>query len=150
MPSHAEAGRRTPIRRGKTYCSPRCGMGCTWEAFQEAGRKAEALVALCAAEGLGEWRAEVWENLGWHYKVMDATGALKIHPRSGVEGYAAYAGAPGSAGGRWTGVGATPRAALAAIVERLQKEVDSVQATRRALEGALEGAPNSAEWGGLP
>ena len=32
-----------PIRIGDTYCSPACGRGCKWSAYQTCVRKANAL-----------------------------------------------------------------------------------------------------------
>ncbi len=52
-----------PVRRGRKYCSPACGSGCTHADFLAKKRKAAALVK---ALGKG-WRQDVWENLGWHY-----------------------------------------------------------------------------------
>lgn len=65
---------RTPKRVGKIYCSPACGMGCTHQAFVRVSKLANDL----AAE-LGEgWQAEVWENLGWHWRVFN--DFVEIHP----------------------------------------------------------------------
>lgn len=50
-------------RKGKVYCSPWCGIGCTRAAFERATREANEL---CALLGDG-WRPRVWENLGWFY-----------------------------------------------------------------------------------
>jgi hypothetical protein len=53
-----------PERKGKLYCSPWCGMGCTFAAFEKATDAADAL-----AKQLGEgWEPHVWENMGWHYR----------------------------------------------------------------------------------
>lgn len=55
----------TPIRLGNVYCSPACGGNCTWEKYQAAVKRGNVLAKLL---GPG-WKGEVWENLGWHYKV---------------------------------------------------------------------------------
>jgi hypothetical protein len=56
-----------PVLKGKTYCSPACGSGCTKKAYDTAHAKAEKL-----AEQMGKgWRVYVWENMGWHYKVKN-------------------------------------------------------------------------------
>ncbi|WP_306147284.1 MULTISPECIES: hypothetical protein [unclassified Roseibium] len=65
----------TPVRRGDVYCSPRCGAGCTWKAYQTAVQRADDL-----AERMGDgWEPRIWENGGWHYSVRK--GRMEIHPR---------------------------------------------------------------------
>ena len=67
----------TPVRSGKHYCSPRCGRGCTYEEFRLATEEADKLAGI-----MGDgWEPVVWENLGWHYKVVK--GAMGIYPRKG-------------------------------------------------------------------
>ena len=64
----------TPIRRGKLYCSPRCGCRCTYAQFQQATKSAKAL-----AKKLGpQWQINVWENCGWHWQVF--CGVVEILP----------------------------------------------------------------------
>lgn len=62
-----------PTRRGRFYCSPWCGGGCTWESYQDACRDARAL---CAELGDG-WEPRVWENLGWHFEAKN--GVAEMH-----------------------------------------------------------------------
>lgn len=64
----------TPRRRGKVYCSPACGGGCTWADYRRASRRAEDLAV---ALGPG-WSAVVWENLGWFWKA--ANGNAEVRP----------------------------------------------------------------------
>lgn len=55
-----------PKRRGKIYCSPACGGGCTYAEYLSAKTKAAKLV-----KRLGRgWKPRVWENLGWHYQAV--------------------------------------------------------------------------------
>lgn len=72
----------TPRREGNTYCSPACGGGCTLEAYRKAEHEAIAL-----ASRLGpNWKPVVWENLGWHYKVVLRPGSeamLAVYPERG-------------------------------------------------------------------
>jgi hypothetical protein len=71
-------GRWEPVRRGRVYCSPGCGAGCTWADHKKATREAAAL-----RERLGRgWKPFVWENLGWHWIVG------KGDPGSSVSGKA--------------------------------------------------------------
>lgn len=71
-----------PRRHGDVFCSPRCGGGCTYAAYERACAEG---AALAAKMGQG-WKREVWENLGWHYKV--SKGCAHIHPtiRHGTRG----------------------------------------------------------------
>lgn len=52
------------VRRGRVYCSPACGAGCTHAAYLKATRKA---LALAKRMGPG-WAPRVSENMGWHYR----------------------------------------------------------------------------------
>lgn len=64
-----------PVRRGSVYCAPACGGRCTYIAYLKASEKARKL-----AKRLGKgWKPHVWENLGWHYKVIFKTGTLSVH-----------------------------------------------------------------------
>jgi hypothetical protein len=64
----------TPVLKGKTYCSPACGHGCTKSAYDQAVRDANALVKKLRGEG---WKPEVWENSGWHFKAM--SGPVQVY-----------------------------------------------------------------------
>jgi hypothetical protein len=61
---------RTPASRGGLYCSPACGAGCTRREHDQAVRDADRLVKRLRGSG---WRAEVWENLGWHFRAVSGT-----------------------------------------------------------------------------
>jgi hypothetical protein len=60
----------TPVSRGETYCSPACGAGCTRREYDRAVRDADRLVKRLRGSG---WRAEVWENVGWHFRAVSGT-----------------------------------------------------------------------------
>ncbi len=65
-----------PVRHGDTYCSPACGGGCTYAEFEKATKKAAAL-----AKRLGpNWKPKVWENLGWHYSIVDKENSIEVCP----------------------------------------------------------------------
>lgn len=64
-----------PKLRGNIYCSPACGGHCTKATFEKAKEDAQRL-----AIRLGkDWKPVIWENLGWHYKVIDKTGHIHIY-----------------------------------------------------------------------
>lgn len=63
-----------PVRRGRIYCAPACGMGCTVQAFRSVHRSANTL-----AKKMGKgWKPYVWENMGWHYSVV--IDKCAVHP----------------------------------------------------------------------
>jgi hypothetical protein len=110
-----------PVRRGEVYCSPACGCGCTWEAYQEILQKAENL-----AKRMGKgWTPRVWENMGWYGKVVSPDGFLKLHIRSAVVGrdsYTAFLGEDES-GGRWAESHTVPEQAVKLVRKRGMEEL---------------------------
>lgn len=86
----------TPRRVGELYCSPGCGGGCTWEAYERATDHA-SLLALRLGDG---WEPRVWENLGWHWSAQLPNPDGSINNRAEVResssgGFVAYVG-PGA------------------------------------------------------
>jgi hypothetical protein len=77
----------TPVRKGSIYCSPACGARCTYKDFQLANRKAEALLARMKTGG---WKADVWENMGWHYALRHDTLEISLHGSGGLIGRPMY------------------------------------------------------------
>lgn len=71
---------------GQFYCSPSCGGGkyCRKEWHDKAVADADAL---CTRMGDG-WEPDVWENLGWHYKITK--GKVSIHANRRGSGGDAY------------------------------------------------------------
>lgn len=60
---------------GGIYCSPACGAGCKWSAYQRAHKAADRL-----AKRMGtSWRPDVWENLGWHYAVSNGDFRITVN-----------------------------------------------------------------------
>lgn len=110
-----------PKRSGKKYCSPACGGGCTWDAYQRAQRDAQKL-----AEHLGPtWIPKVWENLGWHYKAVSSNGKLKVHPsiwQGKITGYIAFLG-EGEFGGRWVVDYEDPREAVRVVIQTAKDDI---------------------------
>lgn len=65
----------TPVQRGEIYCSPRCGHGCTRAAYDRAVTEADEL-----AKRMGDgWLPVIWENGGWHYKVIKGVATIRVH-----------------------------------------------------------------------
>jgi len=103
------------IRRGKIYCAPACGAGCTWAAFELANRRAAALVRKLSKGDL-EWEPRVWENMGWHFSARSLCKRFDVSEhRHGnkVTGYAAFLNVPSEMpGGKWVGKSDTPLEAV--------------------------------------
>jgi hypothetical protein len=76
----------TPVPRGKTYCSPACGCGCTRRDHDRAVRDADRLVCILAGSG---WKSVVWENSGWHFGAV--SGPVQVYgDRRGRNGRLRY------------------------------------------------------------
>ena len=89
-----------PQRRGSIYCAPACGGRCTYAAFVKA-TKAAARLATRLGRG---WKAEVFENLGWHYSVDNKSMGLCVS-RIGTSYIAIVAE-------KYVGYGETPEQAI--------------------------------------
>ena len=123
-PVCSEVSRRTPVRDGDRYCSPACGLGCTWDAYLRATSAANDL---CSMLGEG-WKPVVWENLGWHYRAE--RGSVTV-------GY--WAGNGGKAPPRFTcsydGPGrqfhadseVSPNEAVAEVRRQVEEEVEAMR-----------------------
>jgi hypothetical protein len=98
----------TPVLDGAIYCSPSCGGHCTKAAYDAAVAAANKL----AFEMGPKWKPHVWENLGWHYSVVDVSGHWKIHRNGNT--FTAYLG-DCDEGGRWAKTAKTPWAAVAMV-----------------------------------
>lgn len=124
--------RWTPRRRGHIYCSPGCGAGCTFAAFERAETEAAKL-----AKKLGrDWTPRVWENLGWHYEARSPCDRIRVSPfvfRGKIESYTAFIGDPEGAGGIWTGSGSNPTTAL----EEAKKQARAALAFYREFEDCV-------------
>lgn len=121
--------RWTPVRKGNTYCSPGCGAGCT---IQQFNRATKAAAKLAARMGKG-WKPDVWENLGWFYRVVSADGRVEIHPpqRRGDTYWVAVESDADT--GQYTADGATPEKALKLVTERIQRHARMLAALVRRL-----------------
>lgn len=124
---------RPAVRDGSTYCAPWCGAKCTWDAFQLATRKADAL-----AKMLGEgWKPRVWENMGWFYEVHN--GILEIHPHhnrlQSKTTYSAWCqSSPQVIGDDCS----TPQAALRVLKKKMEAHMKEQAVAFRALEDAYK------------
>lgn len=105
-----------PVKRGRTYCSPGCGWGCTTVEYNHAKRAGEKL-----AKRMGKgWTVRVHENMGWHYTAISPCDRFSVTEyvwSSGPTTYTAFLGDKGSpCAGRYTAQAKSPKAALAEVV----------------------------------
>lgn len=114
-------------RRGALYCAPACGGGCTRAAYERAVSESKKL-----AKHLGKgWRPEVWENLGWHWKVISPCRRWRVSPnvyRRKIESYSAALGQADSPGARWIAHGKTPESAIRNARRAARSEVAALSA----------------------
>ena len=69
-----------PVRKGKIYCSPACGIDCTYVEYLNAVKGAKSL-----EKELGDgWTGTVWENMGWYFEAehFEAThsSGIRVYP----------------------------------------------------------------------
>lgn len=107
----------TPRRKGKIYCSPACGHGCSWAQHETAVAAASEL-----AEQLGDgWEPRVWENMGWCYEARSPH--LRVYPNITSHGYMALlCREPDGDDGHWTAFGTTSHEALRRVLAEARAE----------------------------
>lgn len=124
----------TPRKRGKVFCSPACGRGCTLAEHAKATKAAARLV-----KRLGwDFQARVWENLGWHYEIV--VGKFRIDEywthvgkRKVREYQASY-----NNSAEFRAERSTPEAALDAVEQMLHDAAGQLEIDRRMLRRARE------------
>lgn len=110
--------RDKPVRNGAIYCSPGCGAKCTWKAFIAAKKRGRELARLLGPS----WKAEVWENLGWHYAAKSSVGTVHHFGKT-------HFWADLNADGRQVEAdGRTPIAALKAAIDKAAQTRDAMDA----------------------
>lgn len=106
-------------------CADWCGRGCTKEEYDQAVVDADNLVALLG--NTDAWEPRVWENMGWHYSAEAVSGDHASVSSHGFDpGYFAIVE-------RWSADGATPKAALNAVLRIVRAERDKLTAYLEAL-----------------
>ena len=96
----------TPVLRNGIYCSPACGGSCTKADFDKATREAKKLAKKLG----GDWKPEVWENLGWHWNVIN--GEVRMSLRR--DGYNCFT----YQSPQYWGTGETPEEAIDAALRQ--------------------------------
>lgn len=108
---------------GGVYCSPACGGECLLSAFKAAHQAARA-----AAEQLGPgWRVDVFENLGWYWRVRRGPVEVGKSPRGmGLKRSQTYWATFSMGIYSWTLHGATPREAVKNVAEKARDEAGMI------------------------
>lgn len=93
------------------YCSPRCGASCKRKDYERAVAKSEKV-----AKALGPgWKPEVWENMGWFWRVTK--GDFEVSQYRDESKYSAtFQGHV-----QKIAEGPTPRKALEAVTHRVRE-----------------------------
>lgn len=112
-----------PVRKGKVYCSPWCGAGCTRAAFEAATLSAKTLAAALGSA----WTYRVWENFGWHWEIRSKCGRWTITPpHARGDKFSVWLQSDG--GGQYIAHGKTPRAAMLTALAMACGKLAAVQA----------------------
>lgn len=92
------------------FCSAACGRHCTSVEQFKATTSAEAL-----ARRLGKgWTPFVWENLGWHYRVVSPCKRISVN--EGERRYGAFLGDRGEIAHQWSAHASKPELAVARVI----------------------------------
>jgi hypothetical protein len=71
----ARDDRWKPVLRGDVYCSPACGLKCKKSAYDSAIEGANKLASV-----MGDgWSPDVWENCGWHFRVIKGCASINAN-----------------------------------------------------------------------
>lgn len=116
-----------PIRNGDIYCSPACGGGCTFAAYENAHKLANSLAKRLSSPR-ATWTTYVHENLGWHYSVISPCGRIMVSEDRGSPRYSALFGEPFSHMGIWVARGRTAKAAVRNVIQVAERELEKIQA----------------------
>lgn len=126
----------TPVRNGDAYCSPACGGGpvvCSIKRYEHA-----IDVANKVARDLGEgWKTDVFENLGWHARVVSPCGRLSIALPTLPDDvwYTAFLGPKEiQPGGRWAATERTSREAIEAVLNAARHDLGLIEKTIKGLD----------------
>ena len=65
-----------PVRRGAIYCSSGCGHGCTHADYLRAKLESTHTIAWLKTKG---WIARVWENMDWHWCLVNRLCGISVH-----------------------------------------------------------------------
>ena len=125
-----------PILDGNRYCSPACGRGCT---IQEHDRALADAKAAIKEHGLKGFETALWENLGWHWKLVKGDLGLYPHTRLDrtIHSWSAGLRTTGSHIHNLKGDGKDPVEAIANLSSYWQGEVTKAVDQMERIEEAL-------------
>lgn len=111
-------------RSGDLYCAPACGGGCTWDEYQSAVKYAKDLVKTLGAG----WKADVTENLGWHWGASRDGATISGYPKSYMVIIL----------GKWVAHHRNPRKAFAAALVMAKAELHALTCAVEKLQARKE------------
>ena len=127
--------------RSTLRCAKWCGAGCTQRMYEAAQKRAAQMIR---ALGKG-WRAEVFENCGWHAAVRSDAGHVTVYDgfphRVAYSAFISYE--PNDSGGRYVGHGATPQAAVDEARALFVADFDRISAAATAVAKGTAHAPSN-------
>jgi len=125
--------REKPIRKGKIYCTPSCGMRCTYQQYKYSRDRAKKIKDIL---GKG-WRIHVRHNHGWRASVLSKDGWWEIW-RYGEGFIADISDIQKQRHTRWSGGGRTPKSAMKKALSNARCEltplVGAVKEAAKALD----------------
>lgn len=119
-----------PVAKGKTFCSPGCGHGCTKHEHRHVTREANQLARMM---GPG-WKPRVHENMGWHFYVESPCKRMQLSVKdySRSRHYTVYLNPPVIGHGNFVGQGTSPKAAI-------KNAVNQAMAKKAVLDALVKG-----------
>lgn len=108
----------------EVYCSPACGHECRRAEFDRATIAADKLCAKLHGAGLpGDWMPHVWENLGWHYVVRNASETVTVFDKGAFKYgvFAAVLDMDAASHGQWIAGGNTAANAVRALTRSINE-----------------------------
>ncbi len=116
----APASQWKPVRRGRRYCSPGCGHGCTHKDYLS---KKAAAAALCKQLGKG-WKINLFDNLGWHYEAVHTETGMTVSKHGSKRYWASTE--IGADKNQFHCEAETPVTAVRAVLQEMDKERDRI------------------------
>lgn len=115
-----------PVLKGKTYCAPWCGRGCT---KAEYNRALAGATALARRLGAG-WKPRVWENLGWHFEADKGVMSVMVNRYGSSVSHTCYL----NTNPQFIAKDKSPKKAVALAIALLDAHIVSMARQRKEVE----------------
>ena len=132
-----EDNRWTPVRRGKVYCSPACGGGCTHQSYLKAQAQAQEMLDQLGppTKDGNAWEKRVHENLGWYGSVrLMINGQVMAQVQKNRVGYSAYI----ESSPQFVADGETPMQAVQNALRQLERTKQTITLFGHAVTDSLK------------